>query len=238
MSPWFYARERSATPRPLAAPGACRRRGSRSRGLTSRMQTTTSMATPMPARPAMLRSIGMAVLACATLGAACSLIYPVGDLEGPEAGGADAAKEAIPEDVAHDADSARDGGCACKGNGRACLDGGRCGCKTQLDCEPNNACTEGVCSADCGSDASSPCNEGCCNGAICVNGKDDTACGTGVHYCNDCTLMCAPGPSCNRLDAADYVCGCDTNKGCSTHSACGARTTCEGVTATSPGKCR
>src|SRR3984885_281491 len=111
---------------------------------------------------------------------------------------------------------------ACGGTGAACISCGQsssgtawvisnrtCGCAGPSDCPTYGvaeACdtTNGTCTTSCS--PSQPCNAGCCDGNVCVEGESDTACGSGGAgiVCADCTKT---GQTCQSILISEYSCG-------------------------------
>jgi hypothetical protein len=119
-------------------------------------------------------------------------------------------------------------------NGNACLDGGSCGCLTELNCSPAYTCANEVCTKACDGSVSSLCHDGCCSAmGQCSLGQASSACGRAVSggTCADCTSSCSPGPACNPVPdgGGAYACSCRDNGGCSGAAACSNRKVCVGA---------
>ncbi|MCC6808369.1 MAG: hypothetical protein IT381_13175 [Deltaproteobacteria bacterium] len=129
--------------------------------------------------------------------------------------------------------------CTSSGAGHKCLNG-QCACTSEADCEALRVCigSTGRCSADCS--GGQACRDGCCAGAGCRPGIEQTACGPAGGVCTDCTTnpqgrRCANG-ACGCADNADCVtsahgseclggvCGCAASDDCPLGQACNQAT--------------
>jgi hypothetical protein len=100
--------------------------------------------------------------------------------------------------------------------GHSCLGGMACGCRAAADCGALQACDSNamLCTAACG--PNQPCNGGCCENGLCVDGTANSACGIAGMACTPCggaTPTCEGGGCTAR-------CGAVGNGNCSGGNCC------------------
>ncbi|MSP58780.1 MAG: hypothetical protein EXR72_00280 [Myxococcales bacterium] len=103
--------------------------------------------------------------------------------------------------------------------GKACQGGLSCGCTTNAECDPFQACdpVKKLCTSGC--NPNQICKGGCCSNGQCVDGTANSGCGTDGKACLGCA---GQKPTCEK-GACTATCGALGNGTCSGGNCCAAQ---------------